>query len=322
MILKLRVFVLSLLLDVCVATTCQATPISVGVDNSIQDKPLANLGIPRITDKVNNKHSNYSHSKLPAVRNLEGVLLPVKDTVPKEIVLPGLLSSPGLSAQMIDPTRGQIVEFANGGSASVYVSSNDINLIQLPFARPLVTSTDEIEIKQSGANIYFQFKAGATKPVQLFVENQTHSSTVLSLQLIPKSIISQVIRVVDNTGNSNGLVRQNKSSDYVSQTVSVMELVANNQNPQGFTKILLNNISPIVFNGLVVTPISRMSSINQDIYVYGVRNPGLNVATLSEKEFDGETVSSISIYPTPVLAQGESTKVIVIARKQPVLIGK
>jgi len=301
---------------------CQTKPGLPDLDGpSIYRATTHNLTL-KINNKLSHKKSNSVGEAISFRTQADDAMLPLKDSPLKEIILPGLLRSPGVGAQLIDPSRGQIVEFANGGSTSVYASGNDINLIQLPFLHPLITSTDDIDIKQSGANIYFQFKNGAVRPVQLFVENTNHSSTVLSLQLIPKLIVSQVIRVVDNSGISSGLVRQNKSTDYVSQTVTIMEIVANNQNPQGFTKISLSNIPSIVFNGLVVTPLSRMSNINQDIYVYEVRNPGVNIARLSEKEFDGETVTSISIYPTPVLAQGERTKVIVIARKQPSLASK
>lgn len=244
--------------------------------------------------------------------------LAVKSVAPKEIVLPGLLRIPGVSAQSLDPTRGQIVQLANGNSSSVYVSNSDINLIQLPFLSPLVTSSEDIEIKQSGSNIYFQFKAiAATKPVQIFVENQAVSNTVLSLQLIPKSIVSQVILVVDNSGAQNPLKRRNKSSDYVSQTQLTMEIVANNQSPQGFTQVLLTHIAPVILNGLVIVPLSRLSSVDQEIFIYEARNPSKNVATLSEKEFDGDSVLAVSIFPTPVLRQGERTRVFVIAKKQP-----
>ena len=310
----------------------QALPASssTGLNNLVQQSQQPALGISdalgheplqRIPpNKSNRSHAGFDTKKLQIKPvnslRLSDPELPLKDTPVKELVLPGLMRIPGASAQMIDPTRGQVVEFANGGSSSVYASSSDINLIQLPFNSPLVTSTDGLEIKQSGSNIYFQFKPGTTKPIQLYVENQLHSSTVLSLQLIPKSIVSQVIRVVDNTGITASNVRQGRSNDYLSQIVFNMELVANNQNPQGFTKISLNNISPIILNGLVITPYSRLSSVDEEIFVYIARNPSPNIATLSEKEFGGESVLSVSIFPTPVLRQGDQTKIIVIARKQ------
>jgi len=318
-------------------TQTQTQTSTVGIDAqysaNIMDSQLHNSST---LSKNSTKSSNFEHadgskakSRTTALRhinkNLTEVnptidssgLLPIKDSPFKEIILPGVINIPGVNAQTIDPTRGQIVEFVNGGSSSVYVSKNDINLIQIPFSHPLITSTDDLEIKQSDSNIYFQFKPGSSKPIQLFVENQSQSSTVLSLQLIPKSIASQVIKVVDNSGISRGLVRQSRSNDYISLIVNTMEMAVNNQNPSGFTNISLKNISPIVMNGLVVIPLIRMSSIDQEIYIYEARNPSSNTATLSEKEFDGETVLAISIFPSPILAKGENTKILVISKKQP-----
>jgi conjugal transfer pilus assembly protein TraK len=240
----------------------------------------------------------------------------VKDSPAKEIVLPGVMKIPGVSAQMIDPSRGQVVELTSGGSSSVYVSAGDINLIQLPFPRPVITSTDDLEIKQSGSNIYFQFKPGVPKPVQLFVENQGGSSAVLSLQLIPKKIVSQVIKVLDNTPSVQGINSENLSSDYVKQIQQLMETVANQQSPAGYTKISLNHVSPIVLNGLVIVPVARMSGLNKEIYVYEAHNPSPATATLSEREFDGEQVLAVSLFPTPVIRRGEKTRIIVLAKKQ------
>ena len=284
-------------------------------DNALvaQDLPTLNNRTSRVLKRsLNNVVENKNNKSTPDL----DAILPIKNSPVKEIFLPGLMRIPGSSAQMIDPTRGQIVEFVSGGSSSVYASNTDINLIQLPFKHPLITSTDELDIKQSDSNIYFQFKIGSTKPVQLFVENQSESNNVISLQLIPKSIVSQVIKILDNSLSNSSLNTKLKSSDYASQLVETMELVANNQSPQGFSKISLNYIPPIIMNGLVIFPLQRMSNSDQEIYVYEARNPSQNVVALAEKEFEGEAVLSVSIFPTPILNPGERTKIFVIARKQ------
>ena len=268
---------------------------------------------------LNNKKRAHDsrNSKLPDdFGGLSGESLLVKPTAAREITLPGLIRIPGVSSQMIDPSRGQIIEFSNGGSSSVYVSESDINLLQLPFTQPLITSSDDIEIKQSGGNVYFQFKSGVNRAVQLFVENQSGSNSVLSLQLIPKLIVSQVIKVVDNSPASNIIKEDKLSNEYIKHIQQLMEMVANEQNPSGFTKISLDHISPILLNGLLIRPLSRMSNLNKEIYVYEAQNPGSTVASISEKEFDGQSVLAISIFPTPILRKNERTKIIILAKKQ------
>jgi conjugal transfer pilus assembly protein TraK len=279
-------------------------------------KPTASLkdekNLRRVADS---KSPEPLINKNPDLTSLDKSL-PIKDTPTREIELPGLMRIPGASAQMIDPSRGQVVEFVDGGSSSVYASNSDINLIQLPFTSPLITSTDEIEIKQSGSNIYFQFKNSSKRSVQLFVENQTGSSSVLSLQLIPKSIVSQVIKIVDNSARFKVASDVNKSSDYIGKAQALLEDAANNQSPQGFTKIPLSHISPIVLNGLVITPISRFSNFEKEIFIYEALNPNTNLVTLNEKEFDGESVLAISIFPTPILRKGDKTRILILSKKQ------
>jgi len=267
--------------------------------------------------KIKNGTVNSINTKfIDELRGLNGESLLSKPTPVKEITLPGLIRIPGISAQMIDPKRGQIVEFSNGGSTSVYVSVSDINLLQLPFTQPLITSSDDVEIKQSGGNVYFQFKSGVNRAVQLFVENQSGSNSVLSLQLIPKPIVSQVIKVVDNSPASNFISQDKLSNEYIKHIQQLMEMVANEQNPSGFTKISLDHIAPILLNGLLIRPLSRMSNLNKEIYVYEAQNPGSAVASISEKEFDDQSVLAISIFPTPILRKNETTKIIILAKKQ------
>ena len=105
-----------------------------------------------------------------------------------------------------------------------------------------------------------------------------------------------------------------KGSDYVAATQSVMEQVALGAAPQGYSQADLA-VGPIAMNGLVVTPQKVFSSADRDIYVYDVANPGPQKAMMQEKEFDGENVLAISIFPKPILAAHERSKVIVLTRK-------
>ncbi|VVE56457.1 hypothetical protein PAQ31011_05107 [Pandoraea aquatica] len=241
----------------------------------------------------------------------------VKDTPAKEIDLPGVLKVPGESLDTIDPSRAQRVSWTNGGSQTVYLSVDEPNRIQLPFKNPFIVQTSDIKIERraSGNNIYVYWPSLPAKPRQIFIE-PPGGGPALGLQLVPKEISAQTILVTDDTGTVSGGQRAKSSGgDYITRIQDVMETVARGRSPDGYSQVEIS-LPPIAMNGLVVTVDSRFSDREGDVYVYTVRNPGQARATLREQEFDGPNVLAISIFPKPVLAPGEKTKVIVLARKR------
>ena len=239
----------------------------------------------------------------------------IKDTKAPEIVLPGVMKIAGADAHALDFSRARIVDVTNGGAQTVYMSAVDQNRIQLPWPNPKVVGTDELTIDKSATsnNVYVQFKEGVTRGVTVSFE-QPNGPSVIDLKLVPKNdITGQVILVRDSTLRA-GAQKPVKGDDYVSETQSLMEQVALGGAPQGFSQSDLA-VGPIVMNGLVVTAQKVYSSADKDIYLYDVANPGPQKASLKEEEFDGENVLAISIFPKPILAANERTKVIVLTRK-------
>ncbi|MFS2023486.1 type-F conjugative transfer system secretin TraK [Massilia sp. CT11-137] len=238
----------------------------------------------------------------------------IKDTRAPEVVLPGVMKIAGADAHALDFTRARIVEVTNGGSQTVYVSVSDQNRIQLPWPNTKVVGTEELMVdkRPTSNNVYVQFKEGVKRAVQVYFE-QPDGPSVLGLQLVPKDIPAQTILVRDASLQS-GERRPVKGGDYVAAIQGVMEDVALGAAPQGYSQSDIA-AGPIALNGLVVTPQRMYSSADKDIYVYDVANPGPNRAALQEKEFDGENVLAISIFPRPVIAPSEHTRVIVLTRK-------
>jgi conjugal transfer pilus assembly protein TraK len=238
----------------------------------------------------------------------------IRDTKAPEIVLPGVLKIAGADAQALDFSRARIIDVTNGGSQTVYVSALDQNRIQLPWPNTKVVGTDELLIdkRPTSNNVYVQFRDAVQRAVQVYFE-QPDGPSVLGLQLVPKQIPAQTILVRD-ASRRTGEQKPVRANDYVAATQALMEQVALGAAPQGFSQVELA-VGPIALNGLVVTPQRQYSSADRDIYVYDVANPGPYQAALQEKEFDGESVLAISIFPAPVLAAGEHTRVIVLARK-------
>jgi conjugal transfer pilus assembly protein TraK len=242
--------------------------------------------------------------------------LAVKDTPAPEINLPGVMKIDGASRQALDPAMARQISITNGGSQTVYMSATDPNRIQLPFANPRVISTTDIEIdkRKDSNNIYITINPGVTHPVQLFIE-PADSSAVLGLQLVPKRIPSQTLIVVDDANVVGaGRPAAANSDQYVVRVQSLLESVALNASPIGYAQVDLK-LPPIAVDGLVMESERRLSGRGDDIYVYSLSNPLANQVRLDERQFDGEDVLAVSIYPRPVLQPGERAKVIVLAKK-------
>ena len=238
----------------------------------------------------------------------------IKDTRAPEIDLPGVMKIAGADAHALDFSRARVVDVTNGGTQTLYVSHLDQNRIQLPWPNTRVIGTDELIVEKNPAsnNVYVQFKEGVERAVTVYFE-QPNGSSVLGLQLVPKAIPAQTILVRDASllGAAPKPVR---GGDYVALTQELMEQVALGGAPQGYSQMDIA-AGPIALNGLVVTPLKQYSSTDNDIYVYDVANPGPGKASLQEQEFDGDNVLAISIFPKPVLAANDHTRVIVLARK-------
>lgn len=239
----------------------------------------------------------------------------VKDTKPPKIAIPGVMDIDGADPHALDMTRARVIDVTNGGAQTVYLSAVDQNRIQLPWLNTKAVGTKEITINKSphSNNVYVQFEPGVTRGVSVSFEHPEGSS-VIDLKLEPKKdLTGQVILIRDFTRRSGDRKRE-KGTDYVGATQSLMEQVALGGPPQGYSQSELS-VGPIAMNGVVITPRKVYSSADKDIYVYDVVNPGPNKASLQEKEFDGENVVAVSIFPKPVLAVNERTMVIVMTRK-------
>lgn len=262
-----------------------------------------------------NKHKKQAVAK-PADPLAVHPDVALKNTLQKEIFLPGVMKIAGGNAAAMDFSRSRVLEVSNAGSKTIYLSATDQNRIQVPWINPKIVGTTELTIDKhpDSNNIYVQFKEGVTRPVQIYIEQSTGGGPVLGLQLIPKTIPAQTILLRDVSDLTGDSIKAPHSDDNVSQTQSIMETVALGGSPEGFTQIELK-LGPIVKNGLVINPEKLFSSVDREIYVYDVTNPANSVVTLQEKEFDGPTVLAISIFPKPLLVFNEHVKVIVIVRK-------
>jgi conjugal transfer pilus assembly protein TraK len=238
----------------------------------------------------------------------------IKDTKAPEIELPGVMKIGGADAHALDFSRARVLDIINGGSQTVYVSKVDQNRFQLPWPNSKVVGTEELIVNKraNSNNVYVQFKEGVTRDVQVYFE-QPDGPSVLGVKLVPKEIDGQTFLVRDSTLLA-GDAKPVRGSDYVASTQALMEQVALGGAPQGFSQTDLL-VGPIAMNGLVINPKKRYSSADKDIYVYEVVNPGPQKASLREKEFDGENVLAISIFPKPLLAANERAMVIVLTRK-------
>ena len=237
----------------------------------------------------------------------------VKETKTEEIVLPGVMRIEGESVDVLDPSRGRKIQLGRPGSQTVFMSAQDPNLIELPFLNPHITASDALTVfKRSTSNkIYVAFNPEfEIKPRQIFIES-VDGVAVLSLQLVPKNIVSQTIIV---EGAPTRAVSANQSSEYVGFVQQLMESVALGVTPAGYS-VFDMNVTPIVMNGLLIEPQRKFSSLEGDIFIYRVTNPTTRSVYLKESEFDGEQVAAVSIHPTPLIQSQGKTNVFVLTRR-------
>lgn len=240
----------------------------------------------------------------------------VKDTPAKEIDLPGVMKVQGALVDALDPSRAHKISYADGGVQTVYMSINAPNRIELPFANAHTIHRSSLHIdKGTGQSIYVYWDQLPASEETLFVEPMD-GGPVLGLDIVPKDIPAQTLIVADDAGIVGGRKNPARGSDeYVGHVQDLMEAGALNHTPNGYSRVALT-LPAIAMNGLTVTADRRFSGAEDDVYVYTARNLGKQPQTLTEDEFDGANVMAVSIFPRPVLQPGESTRVIVLARKR------
>lgn len=258
-------------------------------------------------------------TKTPAIADVRPALA-VKNTLRKEINLPGVLKLDGEDALALDFTRARRIQMNNGGAIVVYISDAEPNRIQLPFVNPRVVSLNTIEVdrRSDSNNIYVSLRpeADKKKPIPIFIEHPSGRGPVLTLQLVPKGIISQTMIVDDVAPEpSESQLKEQRSSEYITQTQALLEMAAQGGVPQGYSQVALL-VPPIAFNGVLIEVEKKLSNRDNDIFIYQVTNPGPRTAVLKENEFDGDLVQAVSIYPSPTLKAGEKTRVLVLSRKE------
>lgn len=256
--------------------------------------------------------------KAPAISEVRPELT-VKKAPAKEINLPGVMKLAGEDVAALDFSRARRIQMNNGGAVATYISSTEPNRIQLPFVNPRVVSLNCIDVdrRPESNNVYIAVKPDCAKdkPIPVFIEHPTGRGPVLTLQLIPKGIISQTLIVDDVAPEiSESQLKAQRSSEFITQTQALLETVAQGSAPQGYSLVELQT-PPIIFNGLIVEVEKKLSSRENDIFIYQVSNPGQGTAVLKEAEFDGDLVQAVSIHPTPTLKPGQKTRVMVLARK-------
>ncbi len=276
------------------------------------DAPDADGGVKSAPAKSKAKATkDWDSSKVNAA-------IAVKDTPPKEIDLPGVMKIQGESVNALDFTRARKIQLTNGGSQSIYVSAHEPNRIQLPFVNPHIVAKNTIDVdrRKNSNNIYVSFNTDSKDAVPLFIERPEGNGPVLALQLIPKGISSQTYIVEDVApALTPEQQRSAKSTEYITQTQTTMEIVGLGAAPQGFSVVDLKT-PPIGMNGLLVELDKKLSNREADIYIYKVTNPGRSTVVLKESEFDGDLVQAISIVPKPTLDPSENARVIVLTKKE------
>ena len=300
--------------------TIQQTAPLLGPTETQRSIPPVSVNAVKVSSKPRNKSTFDS-------KDIHGDVA-VKETPLKEVILPGVMRLEGESLNALDPSRAKHIQMNNGGSQTVYVSASEINRIQLPFNNPKVITSGDLSVDKSenSNNVYFSFKKDA-RPVQMFFEN-TETNTVIGLQLIPKTALASQTVLIDDvtpqtralTGANTTNTNPNKNQSFIETMQYLQEVTAKGGIPPGYSAIDVV-LKPITKNGFVLTVDKKLSSQQNDIWVYKVFNPLKTRIVLQETEFGCEAgicnpdILSVSLYPSPSIEPNGTTTAIVVAKR-------
>ena len=231
-----------------------------------------------------------------------------KPVRPLEVPLPGLGSVQG--DRLLN--KSAVIRINGDGTEVVEVSNQFQNRISTPFDSPKIVDSSNSEFKIVGSNIYISLIG---KPVVIYITGAVNGDPVISLTLIPKPIPAQTIVLqLDEPLIHHSSKQKDKPETYEQHLTSLLKTVASGDDPEGFTKGHIDNITARK-GVLAVIPVARFSNAYMDIFSYKITNTGTADTRLSESSFYQKGVLAVGMFPASTLRHNETTFVYVISNK-------
>ena len=222
---------------------------------------------------------------------------------------------------------GVTIHSKPGITETVEVARNKLNRIVTPYANPKVLTVDNVETKIDGAAVYVA--TDMESPVSLFISD-VETGQATSLQLLPVSLDTPVeIRIESDRHPENnnpallGLSSESdkpfrQESDYLSDIKGMMQTLAKQQVPSGFS--LDEKASPSGISSLCHHPNLTFSYgqtfAGQDMHIVVLvaENKSYAPNVFEEAFCASESVMAVSSWPKIRLNPGDKTEIFLLIR--------
>lgn len=247
----------------------------------------------------------------------------VHQPIQREIVLPGVMRIDG-AQELLNANKRKIVA-AGQTLHVVYLSKDDSNLISTPFPKPIALFSKGLAtISIEGNNVFVNIEETTNRPFMIWLKDADDNTNVIGLQVTPKKNLSAQLVTVVLEGKVGGALPVGASDPQQAAIAEKLSHLAQGKKPQGYAFDDVSDYPLVTKNSLLIKPMRRYSSSNDDIWEYEVKNASTVVATVSKTDFcsggnqGGEcdpSILAVSIFPVDTLAPGQHTRAFVVVAK-------
>ena len=225
---------------------------------------------------------------------------------------------------------GAVIKPRQGVTATVEIARGKLNRIVTPYANPKVLTVDAVETRVDGPAVYVATESDM--PVSLFISD-SETGQALSLQLLPSPVLVPAeIRIEPQAGApgaagpgaplSGGADNMfGQDSDYVGEVKSVMQALAKQLVPPGFTleepPAQPNYADLCHDHALSFSYGQSMQGQSSRIVILVAKNTGLVPKQIQEADCANPSVVAVSAWPKFRLNPGERTEVYILMKNSP-----
>jgi len=234
----------------------------------------------------------------------------------KKQPLPGLGTSiPGAAGAFGD----HVVRVGTTRTEVLNISSKFPNRIATPFANPKIFGVEEgdqspLDISVDGSSVFVL--ARSSEPTAIFVKDGDNGSTV-GLMLVPQTLppqtlVLQLDQAERHATGQGGGEPEPVPNTYTDHLRALLRPVAQGKTPTGCTMARLTK-STAKLGDVMVSPITRFSCGEVEVYGYEITNGARGVVELREDMLAAENVRAVAFHPHVRLYPNTSTMAYVVA---------
>jgi conjugal transfer pilus assembly protein TraK len=222
---------------------------------------------------------------------------------------------------------GTVIKSRQGVTETVEIARGKLNRIVTPYANPKVLTVDAVETRVDGSAVYVATESDI--PVSLFISD-SETGQAISLQLLPSAVLVPAeIRIEPQAGAPGGVDSGapmsggtdkmfGQDSDYVGEVKSVMQALAKQLVPPGFTleeSPAQPNYADLCHDhALSFSYGQSMQGQSSRIVILVAKNTGLVPKQIQEADCANPSVVAVSAWPKVRLNPGEKTEVYILMK--------